>query len=182
MTNSPRMSEDVLDTINQNWFWPWGPFCCRSSFLHIKPTRGHWAWANCIESKNRRHFIMPTFWDLQLCTLVSGWFEHFKGPKNAPCLWFGRFSSRVKRCIRVCLQRFTRELKCPNQRQGPFLGHLECSNHPGTKVQSWRSQKVGITEWRRFFDSMQFAYAQCPLVGFICRKELLQQNGPQGQN
>ena len=88
VTNSPRKSEHVLDTINQNWFCPWGLFCCRSSYLHIKPTRGHWAWANYIESKNRRHFSIPTFWDLQLCILVLGWFEHFKGPKNASCLWF----------------------------------------------------------------------------------------------
>ena len=182
MTNSPRRSEDVLDTINQNWFWPWGPFCCRSSFLHIKPTRGHWAWANCIESKNRRHFFMPTFWDLQLFTLVSRWFEHFKGPKNAPWVCFGRFSSRVKRCIRVCLQRFTRELKRLNQTQGAFLDLLKSSNHLQTKVKSCRSQNVGIKKWRRFFHSMQFAHAQCPLVGFICRKELLQQNRPQGQN
>ena len=55
-------------------------------------------------------------------------------------------------------------------------------NHLETKVKSCRSQKVGIKKWRQFFDSMQFAHAQCPLVGFICRKELLQQNGPQGQN
>ena len=154
MTNSPRKSEHVLDTINQNWFCPWGPFCCRSSYLHIKPTRGHWAWANYIESKNRRHFSIPTFSDLQLCTLVLGWFEHFKGPKNATFLWFRCFSSRVKHCRRVFLQRFTRELKRPNQRRGAFLGPLKCSNHPGTKVQSWRSQKVGIEKWRRFFDSM----------------------------
>ena len=77
---------------------------------------------------------------------------------------------------------FQRELKRPKQTQGAFLGPLKCSNHLETKVKSCRSQKVGIKKWRRFFDSMQFAHAQCPLVGFICRKELLQQNGPQGQN
>ena len=182
MTNSPRRSEHVLDTINQNWFWPWGPFCCRSSFLHIKPTRGHWAWANCIESKNRYHSIIPTFWDLQLFTLVRRWFEYFKGPKNAPCVWFGRLSSRMKRGRHTHMPRFTRELKCPKQTPGAFLGPLKSSNHLETKVKSCRSQKVGIKKWRQFFDSMQFAHAQCPLVGFICRKELLQQNGPQGQN
>ena len=101
VTNSPRKSEHVLDTINQNWFCPWGPFCCRSSYLHIKPTRGHWALRKCIKSKNRNHFVIPIFGDLQLCTLVPGWLEHFKGPKNAPCLWFGHFSSRVKHCRRV---------------------------------------------------------------------------------
>ena len=119
--------------------------------------------------KNRRHYFTATFWDLQLCAFVTGWYEHSKGPKSASCLWFGCFSSRVKRCIRVCLQRFTRELKRPNQRQDAFLSPLKCSNHPGTKVQSCRSQKVGFSKWRRFFDPMQFAYAQCPLVGFICR-------------
>ena len=141
-----------------------------------------WNGSKCVQSKIRFHFLIPTFWALQLCTLVPGWFKHLKWPKTASCLWFWCFSSHVKRCRHTRMQRFTRELKRPNQRQGPFLGHLKCSNHPGTKVQSWRSQKVGITEWHWFFDSMQFAYAQCPLVGFICRKELLQQNGPQGQN
>ena len=107
---------------------------------------------------------------------------HFECLKNASCLWFGRFSSRVKRCRYTHVHRFTRELKRPKQTQGAFLGPVKCSNHLETKVKSCRSQKVGIKKWRRFFDSMQFAHAQCPLVGFICRKELLQQNGPQGQN
>ena len=169
MTNSPRKSEHVLDTINQNWFCPWGPFCCRSSYLHIKPTRGHWARADCIESKNQRHFSIPTFSDLQLCTLVLGWFEHFKGPKNAPLLWFGSFSSRVKRCRHTRLQCFTRELKHLNQRQDAFFGPIKCLNHHETKVQSCRSQRVGRTKWRWFFDWMQFAYAQCSLVVFLCR-------------
>ena len=80
------------------------------------------------------------------------------------------------------MHRFKRELKRPKQTQGAFLGPVKCSNHLETKVKSCRSQKVGIKKWRRFFDSMQFAHAQCPLVGFICRKELLQQNGPQDQN
>ena len=48
---------------------------------------------------------MTTFWDLQLCTLVSGWFKHFKGPKNASCLWFGRFSYCVK-CCRHAYEKF----------------------------------------------------------------------------
>ena len=50
----------------------------------------------------------------------------------------------MKHCIRVCLQRFKRELKRPNQRQGAFLGPLKCLNDPGTKVQSCRPQKVGL--------------------------------------
>ena len=79
------------------------------------------------------------------------------------------------------MHRFTRELKRLKQTQGAFLGPLKCSNHLEIKVKSCRSQKVGIEKWRRFFDSMQFAHAHCPLVGFICRKEFLQ-NGPQGQN
>ena len=127
------------------------------------------------------HQIKETYITLKSKLLRSTSF-HFKCPKNAPCLWFGCFSSRVKCCIRVCLQRFMRELKPPNQRQGAFLGPLKCSNYLQTKVKSCRYKKVSIKKWRRFFDSMQFAYAQCPLVGFICRKELLQQNGPQGQN
>ena len=139
----------------------------RSSFLHITPTRGHWAWANCIESKSQHHFTTPIFWDLQLCTLGPGWFEHFKYPKKAPCLWFGRFSSRVKCCRHACMQRFTRELKCPNQRQGPFLGHLKCTNQPRTKAQSCSTQKVGFLKWCLFFDSMHFRPWPLPSGGFI---------------
>ena len=52
---------------------------------------------------------------------------HFKCPKNAPCLWFGHFSSDVKCCTHTCLQHFTWELKCTNQ--------------------SWRSQKVAFSKW-----------------------------------
>ena len=96
------------------------------------------------ESKNGCHFELPTFWILQLCTLVLGWFVHFKCLKNAPCLWFERFSSRVKRCRHTRLQRFTRELKRPNQRQGAFLRHLKCTNHPGYEAQSCSTQKVGF--------------------------------------
>ena len=117
--------------------------------------RGHGL--KCIESKNGRHFDKPTFWVLQLWISYSRWFMHFKCLKNAPCLSFGRFSSNMKRCRHTRMQRFTRELKRPNQRQGPFLGHLKCSNHPGTKVQSCRYQKVGFTKWRRFFDLTQLA-------------------------
>ena len=105
----------------------------------------------CIESKNRCHFEKATFWDLQLCTLAPGWFEHFKCPKKAPCLWFGRFSSCVKRSMHVCQQHSTRELNCPNQRQSALLGHLKCSNYPGAKVQSCRSQKVCFTMCCLFF-------------------------------
>ena len=127
--------------------------------------RGHGL--KCIESKNRRHFEKPTFWVLQLCASCPGWFVHFKCLKNAPCLWFGRFSSRVKRCTRVCLQRFTRELKRPNQRQGAYLRHLECPNHPMPKAQSCRSQKVGFSKWCLFFISMQFWPWPLPSGGFI---------------
>ena len=30
-TNSPRKLQHVLDTVNLNWFCPWGPFCCITS-------------------------------------------------------------------------------------------------------------------------------------------------------
>ena len=92
---------------------------------------------------------------------------HFKCPKNGPCLWFGRFSSRVKRCTRVRLQRFTRELKRPNQRQGAFLRHLKCTNHPGYEAQSCSTQKVGFSKWRLFFDSMHFRPWPLPSGGFL---------------
>ena len=92
---------------------------------------------------------------------------HFNCPKNAPFLWFGCFSLDVKRCIRVCLQRFTRELKRPNQRQGAFLRHLKCTNHPGYEAQSCSTQKVGFSKWRPFFDSMRFRLSPLPSGGFI---------------
>ena len=92
---------------------------------------------------------------------------HFECLKNASCLWFGHFSSRVKRCTRVCLQRFTRELKRPNQRQGAFLRHLKCTNHPGYEAQSCSTQKVGFSKWRPFFDSMRFRLSPLPSGGFI---------------
>ena len=126
--------------------------------------RGHGL--KCIESKNGRHFEKPTFWVLQLCASYPGWFVHFKCLKNAPCLWFGRFSSRVKRCTRVCLQRFTWELKPPNQRQDACLRYLECPNHPLPKAQSCRSQKVGLSKWCLFFDLMNFRPWRLPSGGF----------------
>ena len=91
---------------------------------------------------------------------------HSKGSKNAPFLWFGHFSSGVKRYMHAHLQRFTSELKRLNQRQGAFLGHLKCTNHPGTKVQSCRSQKVGFSKWCLFFDSMNFRPSPLPSGGF----------------
>ena len=120
----------------------------------------------CIKSKNQHHFEKPTFWHLQLYTLGLGWFLHFKCPKKAPCFWLGHFSSRVKRCIRMCLQGFTRELKHSNQRQGAFIGHWKCRNHPGLKVQSCRSQKVGFSKWCLFFDLMNFRPSPLPSGGF----------------
>ena len=87
--------------------------------------------------------------------------------KNASCLWFGRFSSRVKRCICVCLQRFMRELKHPNQRQGAFLRPLKWTNHPGVKAQSCISQKVGFSKWCLLFDLIYFWPCPLPSGGFI---------------
>ena len=58
-----------------------------------------------------------------------------------------------------------------------FLGIKKWANQPGPKVQSCRSQKVGPSKRCPIFDLMQFAHAQCALVGSVCRKELLlQQN------
>ena len=92
---------------------------------------------------------------------------HFKCLKNAHCLWFERFSSRVKRCRHTRVQRFMRELKRPNQRQGAFLRHLKCTNHPGHEAQSCSTQKVGFSKWRPFFDSMRFRLSPLPSGGFI---------------
>ena len=108
----------------------------------------------------------PTFWDLQLCSLGQGWFRHSKCLKCAACLWFRRFSSHVKRCRHTGMQCFTRELKCPNQRQGAFLRHLKCTNHPGYEAQSCSTQKVGFSKWRPFFDSMHFRPWPLPSGGF----------------
>ena len=91
---------------------------------------------------------------------------HFTCSKNASCLWLEHFSSCVKCCIHARMQHFTRELKRPNQRQGEVLGCLKCTNHPGTKVQSCRSQKVGFSKWCLFFDSMNFRPSPLPSGGF----------------
>ena len=93
--------------------------------------------------------------------------HHFESVKYAPCLWFGRFSSRVKRCRHMRVQRFTWELKRPKQRQDAFLRHLGCPNHPLPKVQSCRSQKVGFSKWCLFFISIQFRPWPLPSGGFI---------------
>ena len=128
--------------------------------------RGHGL--KCIKSKYGRHFEKPIFWVLQLCASYPGWFVHFKCPKNAPCLWFGRFSSNVKRCTHAGLQRFTSVLKPPNQRQGAFFGPSKCWNHSGLKVQSYTSQKVCLSKWCLFFDSMHFWQCSEPSGGFYC--------------
>ena len=91
---------------------------------------------------------------------------HFKCLKNAPCLWFGHFSSRVKRCRHTRVQRFMWELKHLNQKQGAFLRHLQCTNHPGYEAQSCSTQKVGFSKWRPFFDSMHFRPWPLPYGGF----------------
>ena len=74
----------------------------------------------------------------------------------------------------MCLQRFTSELKRPNQRQGAFLRHLKCMNHPGYEAQSCSTQKVGILEWGLFFDLIYFIPWPLPFGGFI-------QKNPRGQ-
>ena len=68
----------------------------------INPPDGRGHGLKIIESKNRHHFEKPTFLVLQLWTSSLFWFGHFKCLKNAPCLWFGRFSSHVKRCRSAC--------------------------------------------------------------------------------
>ena len=65
------------------------------------------------------------------------------------------------------MQRFMRELKRPNQRQGAFLRHLKCTNHPGYEAQSCSTQKVGFSKWRPFFDLMYFRLSPLPSGGFI---------------
>ena len=60
-----------------------------------------------------------------------------------------------------------RELKRPNQRQGAFLRHLKCTNHPGYEAQSCSTQKVGFSKWRLFFDSMRFRPWPLPSGGFL---------------
>ena len=165
-TNSTRKLQHVLDTINPNWYCPWSPFCCRGSLSPLIPPDGGGHNQKCIRSKNRWRFEKPTFPDLSLCALAPGWFEYSKCPKKASCLWIRRFSSHVKRCMHVCLQRFTRELNRLNQRQGTFLGHLKCSNHPEAKAQSCRSQKVGFSKCHLFFDLMHFHPWPLPSCGF----------------
>ena len=131
------------------------------------PTDGRGHGLKCIESKNRQHFEIPTFWVLQLCASYPGWFMHFKPLKNAPYLWFGCFSSDVKCCTCLCLQCFPSELKRSKQRQGAFLWHLKCTNHPGNEAQSCSTQKVGFSKRSSFFDSMHFRSWPVPSSGFL---------------
>ena len=129
-------------------------------FFGINPPDGGYG-LKCIESKNRRHFEKPTIWVLQLCTSYPGWFMHFKCPKNAPCLWFRCFSSRMKHYRHTCKTCFMQELKRPNQRQRPFLRHWKCPNQNRYEAQSCSTKKVGFSKWQLFFDSMHFR--TCPL-------------------
>ena len=73
----------------------------------------------------------------------------------------------MKRCIRLCLQPFTRELKCPSQRQGAFLEHLKRTNHPRDEAQSCSTQKVGFSKWGPYFDLMHFRPWPLPSGGFL---------------
>ena len=65
------------------------------------------------------------------------------------------------------MQRFMRELKRPNQRQGAFLGHLKCTNHPVYEAQSGGTQKAGFLKCYLFFDLMHFRPWPLPSGGFI---------------
>ena len=106
-----------------------------------------------IGSKNRHHFEKPTFLVLQLCSSYLFWFGHFKCLKNARCLWFGRFSSREKRCTHAGLKRKVVVLKKLVFQSG--VGFL--------------------IRW--FLD-----HGLCHLVDFKGERDPLQQNGVQGQN
>ena len=104
LMNSSKMSEHVLDTMHQNWFCPWGPFCCKVlSFLpSYKIHERVLSMAKMHRIKKQHHFEKATLWDLQL--------------------WFVHFSSHASH---VYVQHFTSELKCLKQRQGTFLGLLK---------------------------------------------------------
>ena len=67
----------------------------------------------------------------------------------------------------MCMQCFLWELKRLNQRQGAFLRHLECLNHPWYEAQSCSTKKVGFSKWDPFFDSMHFRPWPLPSGGFI---------------
>ena len=121
------------------------------NFLN-KSTRWQRLWYKIHQIKKRRplwktNFLSSTTLHFirRMIRAFAEWFLHFKRLKNAPCLWIGCFSSRVKRCIQVCLQRFMQELKLPNQRQG---------------VSSWEwsakllYSKSWFSKWRPFFDSV----------------------------
>ena len=140
LMNSSKKSEHVLDTMHQNWFCPWGPFFCKVPSFISNPWEGTEHGQNTLNQKTT-HFEKATFWDLQL--------------------WFVHFSSHVKCCRHVCVQHFTSELKCPNQRQGAFLGHLK-----------WKDVDLK----NLLFKVMLFSLIWCILsieMDCICRKELL---------
>ena len=118
-------------------------------------------------------FFIWCILDHGLCHLLV----ELRFPVDRDFIWLGWIDNKIHGrsliaqlglcCRRVCLQRFTRELKRPNQRQGAFLRHLKCRNHPGTKVQSFSTQKVGFSKWCLFFDSMHFRPWPLPSGGFI---------------
>ena len=132
-----------------------------------KSTRWQRLWCKIHQIKKRRplwktNFLSSTTLHFirRMIRAFAKWFVHLKRLKNAPCFWIGCFSSCVKRCIHVCLQCFTRELKCPNQRQGAFFRHLKCMNQPGPKAQCCTIQTVCFSKWCPFFDLMHFW--RCP--------------------
>ena len=85
-TNSTRKLQHVLDTINQNWYCPWSPFCCRGSLSPLKSTRWQRPWSKNHRIKKPTPLWKTNFLVLQLCALVPWWLVHFKRLKKAPCL------------------------------------------------------------------------------------------------
>ena len=141
--NSSKMSEHVLDTMHQNWFCPWGPFCCKVlSFLpSYKIHERVLSMAKMHRIKKQHHFEKATLWDLQL--------------------WFVHFSSHVKCFRHLYVQRFTSELKCLNQRQGTFLGLLK-----------WKDVDLKNLLFKVMLVSLIWCILSIEM-DCICRKELL---------
>ena len=115
-----------------------------------KSTRWQRPWSKTHQIKKGHHFEKPTFWVLQIYDSYPGWFVHFKFLKNAPCLWFGCFSSDVKS---VCLQRFKSELKARI---------ILVMKHKVVVL-----KKLFFQSGIPFFDSMHFRPWPLPSAGYI---------------
>ena len=119
-----------------------------SNALDLRP-KGPWfnpGWGRCPKKFCVRGFSNVVFWN-PLTSSLKVWIVFFIGLNFL-------FKSILAWCG-------------PNQRQGAFLGHLKCPNHPKYEAKSCSTQKVGFSKWCPFFDLMHFRPWPLLSGGFI---------------